>query len=97
LTNFTVGTLAVIPITFPDAEPDTLVFKVERYVPIGTIATYTYGVDAAVVHDGVGAYHLEYLVESSGSYVWRAEATGAVERAVEGTFTASTFFPPPSP
>lgn len=97
MTHFIVGTLAVIPVAFTDpagtaVDPTALVFRVQRYVPIGTEQTFTYGPDAAVVRESAGTYHLEYLVESRGTYIWRATATGAVQRAVEGDFTAETYF-----
>lgn len=98
MTQFVIGTLIEIPVAFTDAagtptDPTALVFRVQLYVPTGTVQTFTYGVDVAVVRDSAGAYHLEYLVGAAGSYIWRAEATGAVQRAVEGDFTASTYFP----
>jgi hypothetical protein len=97
MTDFIVGTLIEIPVAFTDptgtpTDPDTLVFLVQRYSPAGTLATYTYGTDSAVVRDSAGTYHLEYLVETSGEYIWRANATGAVQRAVEGAFTGSSYF-----
>jgi hypothetical protein len=102
MTQFVIGTLIEIPVAFTDAagtptDPTALVFRVQRYVPTGAVQTYTYGVESAVVRDSAGAYHLEYLVEAAGSYIWQATATGAVQRAVKGDFTADTFFPPPSP
>lgn len=98
--HVTVGTLIPLPVPLTDldgtlTDPTTLVFLVERSSPAGAIQTYTFGVDAAVVRDGVGLYHLEYLVESSGTYIWRAVATGTVQRAVEGSFTGDTYFDDP--
>lgn len=99
MTDFIVGTLIEIPVSFTDpagtpTDPDALVFLVALYSPAGAILTYTYGVDSAVVRESAGVYHLEYLVDAVGAYIWRAEATGAVQRAVEGSFTGKTYFPP---
>src|SRR4051812_34729221 len=104
MTEFIVGTLIKLPesIEFTDdagvaTDPDTVIFTVERYSPPppSAIQTYTYGTDAEVIKDATGTYHLEYLVAAQGTYLWRAAGTGAVQRAFEGWFTATTYFPPP--
>lgn len=55
------------------ADPGTVTVAVRP--PGGTVTTYTYGTDDAVVRDGVGLYH--YDVTFTASYTWQFRVRGA--------------------
>ncbi len=65
-----------------NVDPDTsVVFIVRR--PDDVETTYTYGVDAAVVKDAVGIYHLDVSITMAGLWRVRCEGTGVVYQAAE--------------
>ena len=67
------------------SDPGGVVFKVKD--PDGNVATYTYGVDAAVVKDSTGVYYVDYEVAGLvGPYYYRMEGTAPVRAACEGAF-----------
>ena len=45
-----------------------------------------YGVDAALVREGVGLYHVDLSLIEPGTWHWRYESTGTVESAQQGSF-----------
>lgn len=57
------------------ADPTGLTLKV--MVPAGTVTTYTYGTDAALVKDSTGNYHLDYATTVEGQHTARYAGTGA--------------------
>jgi len=67
-------------------DPGALLLKVKQ--PGGTATTYTYGVDAGLIRDAVGKYHLNLKLTLPGRWFYRWEATGAVEAASEGELAA---------
>ena len=54
--------------------------------PGGTETTLTFGVDAAVVKDGVGNYRCDINANASGRWRWRWHSTGIGQAADEGEF-----------
>lgn len=68
-------------------DPPTVRCKVRT--PSGTVTTYTYGVDTALVRDAVGAYRLRVAVQEPGYWWFRWETVddfgplGAEEGVVE--------------
>jgi hypothetical protein len=57
--------------------------------PSGNVTTLTYGVDAAVVKDGTGIYHVDVDVDEEGRWFYRCEGSGTTQQAVcEGEFLA---------
>jgi hypothetical protein len=65
-------------------DPTTIVFKYKD--PSENTTTLTFGVDAAVVKDAVGAYHVDWDIDESGTWHYRWEGTGALVGAVENWF-----------
>lgn len=51
----------------------------------GSVTTYTYG-GATVTKNATGSYSVFVTPTTSGTWYWRAEATGDVVDAVEGSF-----------
>ncbi|NLD42119.1 MAG: hypothetical protein GX657_01355 [Chloroflexi bacterium] len=81
------GDLVRLSVVFTDAEgvatdPTTITCTVKA--PSGTVTVYTYGEDAEVVKDGVGAYHLDLEISASGEWHYRWAGTGACTAAGEG-------------
>lgn len=62
-------------------DPSTVVFKVRT--PSGSETTYTYGVDAAVVKDATGTYHVDVTLTAAKRWSFRWNGTGALIAASE--------------
>lgn len=75
---------------------DPTALKLAIRTPSGVETVLVSGVDAAIVHDGTGAYHYDLPITESGSWHYRWIATGAVTAAEEGTIKvrASQFTTP---
>lgn len=65
-------------------DPTTVTARVKT--PTGTINSYVYGVDSALVKDGIGTYHLDVYPNVAGTWAYRFEGTGAAWSATETTF-----------
>lgn len=65
-------------------EPDAVFCEILD--PGGVTTTYTYGVDAALVHESTGTYYLNVDASQAGVWYYRFHATGVVQAAGEGTF-----------
>lgn len=65
-------------------DPSALAFKLKD--PAGAIATLVHGVDAALVRESLGHYHVDCDASASGLWSWRWEATGTGQAADEGQF-----------
>jgi hypothetical protein len=71
-----------------DIDPDTVLIKIIN--PYGTIVSYTYGTDAALIQASTGDYYIDYTPNVSGRWHYRWESTGTNEAiAVEGSFVVS--------
>ena len=66
---------------YPLVDPDVLVFKMLE--PDAVTTTYTFGVDAELVHDGVGEFHVNWDTAQSGVHWSRFSASGNVGAAEE--------------
>lgn len=62
-------------------------------IPAGTQTTYHYGVDAALVKDSVGHYHLDVDASTVGQHVYRFYSTGTGQTAMEGRFNVTSYLP----
>ena len=67
-----------------NVNPEAVFFKVKT--PAGTVTTYAYGTDAALVRDSTGVYHVDVNAAEAGQYVYRFWSTGAGQAAAEGQF-----------
>ena len=65
-------------------DPTNVYAKIK--VPSGTITTYTYGVDAELVKDSVGNYHVDVDASTSGTFLYRFYSTGTGQAAEEAAF-----------
>lgn len=54
--------------------------------PSGTVTTYTYGTDAALVRDSTGVYHVDVDAAQAGEYKYRFWSTGTGQAAAEEMF-----------
>lgn len=64
-------------------DPSTLTFMFEK--PDGVVTTYVYGVDAELVKDATGKFHVELTLDQAGTWIWRQESIGIVT-ATQGKF-----------
>lgn len=64
-------------------DPTVITFKFKT--PGGTTTTYTYGVDAELVKDSVGNYHVDVSATASGTWFYRFEGTGDAQAADEAS------------
>ena len=67
-----------------NVNPSTVMFKVKS--PAGTVTTYTYGTDAALVRDSTGVYHVDVDAAMAGEYAYRFWSTGTGQAAAEKQF-----------
>lgn len=84
------GDLVRVSATFETSgiptDPTTVVFKYKS--PSGAITTWTFGVNSQVVKDGLGIYRADIDVNAGGTWYFRWEGTGAVQGAIQDSFTA---------
>jgi hypothetical protein len=83
--SYQVGDVARLTGEFRDqagtlVDPSTVAVKIRA--PSGTIKTLFYGVDA-VERSGLGTYHYNLRLRSSGLWHYRFEATGTIATAAE--------------
>lgn len=69
-------------------DPAAVFFKVKD--PNGTVTTYTYGVDAALVKSAVGTYYVDVNANVAGTWYYRFYSTGSGQAADENSFTVAT-------
>lgn len=67
-----------------NVNPAAVMFKVKK--PSGTVVTYTYGTDAALVRDSTGVYHVDVDATEAGEWTYRFWSTGTGQAAAEGQF-----------
>jgi uncharacterized protein YfaS (alpha-2-macroglobulin family) len=68
-------------------DPDTVLFQFRT--PSGDITTYTYGVDAELVRDSLGNYHVDVDANEVGEWWVRFYSTGSGQAADELSFEVS--------
>lgn len=69
-----------------DTDPTTVVFKYEN----DDLVAWTYGVDAEVVKDATGKYHVDITTETLGAYAIKWEGMGAVRAMSESSFPVAS-------
>ena len=65
-------------------DPQAVLFSSRN--PAGTSVTLTYGVDADLVRDATGIYHVDINASLSGMWFYRWHSTGSGQAADEGQF-----------
>lgn len=90
MNHYALGNLVRVSVTFEysdgtDVDPTAVYCKVRD--PSGNVATYTYGVDAGLVRDNAGDYHLDVDADERGEWLYRWYSTGTGQAAAEGAFT----------
>jgi hypothetical protein len=69
-------------------DPTAVFFKAKD--PEGTaVGPYTYGVDAALVKDSTGNYHVDLDASKPGTWYYRFYSTGTGQASAEGSFTVA--------
>ena len=66
-------------------DPTAVFFQIKT--PAGVPTTYQYGVDAALIKDSTGNYHVDIAANAGGTWQWRWYSTGTGAAADQGTFT----------
>lgn len=87
-----VGDLVRIAGAFTDSDGDavdpTAVFAKYKN-PSGNVTTLEYLVDAALVKDSVGNYHVDINADEAGTWRYRFYSTGTGQAANEDRFTVN--------
>ncbi len=65
-------------------DPTVVICKIKP--PSGVVVIYTYGIDAALVKDSVGNYHLDVNANAPGVWRYRFYSTGIGQAAQEESF-----------
>lgn len=85
---YTVGTTVRLAATFQvdgvNVDPTTVTFKSQA--PDKVLTTYVFGIDAELVQDAVGQYHVDFNITQSAHYLYRWEGTGAAQVTAENSF-----------
>ena len=87
--QFDVGDLARATATFKDeddqvVDPANVYFQVKD--PVGALLDYQYGVDAELVKESTGVYHVDVSVTMPGEWHYRFYSTGSGQAAIEDVF-----------
>lgn len=81
---YSVGDLITVTGTWTDAAGDAVdpaVVLAEYRDPSGNVTSLTYGVDAALVKDGVGNYSVDIDINAAGRWHYRFWSTGMGQAA----------------
>lgn len=70
-------------------DPTTITFKILQPDPLilPQAVSYVFGVDAQLVRDSVGVYHVDWTADQDGDYCYRFEGTGAAQAVSERHFS----------
>ena len=66
-------------------DPSGVLCKIKK--PDGSVSTYVYGTDAALVKQGTGIYYLDVDIDQVGIFIYRFEGSGGLKAASESKFT----------
>ena len=66
-------------------DPTNVYFSFKN--PAGTTTTYHYGVDAQLIKDSTGNYHVDVNANATGIWYYRFFSTGTGQTSSEGLFT----------
>jgi hypothetical protein len=96
MNSYALGNLVRVSVIFTNSAGTAIdpgAVKCQVRLPAGTITTYTYGVDAGVVKDSTGNYHLDIDANTAGEWLYRWYSTSTGQAASEAVFTveASVF------
>lgn len=86
------GQVVTIAAEFKDTagvatDPTTITARfLEPTTPTATETVLVFGVDAALVRDDVGLYHVDIVAGTVGEWPYRFEGTGAVQAVDEHVF-----------
>lgn len=88
-----VGDLKTIAITFRDedgtpTDPTTVMLVLTD--PVGTATTFTFGVDAGLIKDSTGVYHMDYTPTIAGRFLVRWIGSGVIDVVEPYSFLVST-------
>ena len=88
--TYDIGDRVRVSVTFTDdvaapADPTTVTVKYKNS-GTGTLTSKVYGVDAEVVKDDTGDYHIDIDVAAAGIWHYKFIGTGAVVAVEEGYF-----------
>jgi len=78
--------------TLQPVDPEVVIFESRRIPEEATWTALTYGVDAALVKDDVGEYHVDVVLDSPGKRVLRALAQTLTGTPL-GSATTQAFAP----
>lgn len=95
MADYETGDLVRCSAVWTDADGnylDPTVVKFRFKSPDGTTTTYTHGVDAELVRDDTGRYHVDVDVDAAGVWWYRFYSTGTGQAAGEDAFTAASQF-----
>jgi hypothetical protein len=84
---YDIGDLVRFSVAFADlsgaaADPTSVTVKIKD--PAGEEAAYVHGVDAEVIRDSLGAFHIDLELTAAGPWWQRWEGSGAVTATEEG-------------
>lgn len=86
MSNWIIGEVGVVSLSAatPSGAPiDPASVLVKIKAPDGTVTTHAYGIDAEVVRDAAGKYHMHQEFSAVGKWAWRWEV-GTPDGVVEG-------------
>lgn len=89
MNSYDVGDLVRVSSTFTDATgtvADPAAVTASYRAPGGTETDLIYGVDAELVRDSAGVYHMDISAGEAGTWVYRFASTGSGQAAAEGSF-----------
>lgn len=90
MSDFVLGELVRVSAAFTNlvgaaADPAAVRFKYKD--PEGAATSLVYGVDAALVRDSEGNFHVDIDANQPGTWKWKFYATGTGQTADTGSFT----------
>jgi len=65
-------------------DPSAVTFTLRE--PDATYTVYEFGVDAELIRDGVGLYHVDWTAAKAGMHCWGMAGTGTAQAVNEGEF-----------
>ncbi len=89
MNSYDLGDQVRLSAAFTDADGaavDPTVVTVKYSDPTGSVTDLDYGVDLAVTRTTTGAYYVDFVPHTAGTWRYRWESSGAVTAAAEGEF-----------
>ena len=87
--QFDIGDITRLTVTFKNlagtvVDPTTV--KIQIKLPESTVVEYIYLIDAEIIKDSVGIYHIDFLITQGGIHYYKWSGTGSVYAAEESQF-----------